>query len=143
MGPPAVSERSLIILGAVLGWSWGVLVGGPNEVCSRRPRGLRRYFWKRREERRQRKNKNNHKKKKNVLGLIVGRLGRFLKGLSEVQGGPGGRARIARGPSEKPNPGQKCHGTHRRSSFTKQNVFTTLCRLCKSCVLTPGIVHLE
>ena len=137
MGPPAVSERSLIILGAVLGWSWGVLVGGPNEVCSRRPRGLRR------EERRQRKNKKNHKKKKNVLGLIVGRLGRFLKGLSEVQGGPGGRARIARGPSEKPIPGQKSHGTHRRSSFTKRNVFTTVCRLCKSCVLTLGIVHLE
>ena len=77
MGPPAVSERSLIILGAVLGWSWGVLVEGPNEVCSHRPRGLRRYFWKRREERRQRKNKKNHKKKKNVLGMIVGRLARF------------------------------------------------------------------
>ena len=56
------------------------------EIFSRRPRGLRRYFWKRREERRQRKNKKNHKKKKNIGRLIVGRLGRFLKGLSDVQG---------------------------------------------------------
>ena len=121
----------------------GSLVRLWGEVCSRRPRGLRRYFWKRREERRQRKNNQNHKKKKNVLGLIVGLLGRFSKGLSEVQGGPGGRARIARGPSDKPIPGQKWQGTHRRSSFTKRNVFTTVCRLCKSCVLTWGIVHLE
>ena len=74
---------------------------------------------------------------------LVGRRGRFLKSLSEVQGGPGGRARIARGPSEKPIPGQKWHGTHRRSSFKKRNVFTTVCCLCKSCVLTQGIVHLE
>ena len=110
-------------------------MGGPNEVCSRRPRGLRRYFWKRGEERRQRKNKKNHKKK-NVGRLIVSRLGRFLKGLSEVQGGPGGRARIARGPSEKPIPGQKWHGTHRRNSFKKRSVFTTVYRLCKSWVLT-------
>ena len=61
----------------------------------------------------------------------------------EVPGGPRGRIQIARGPSEKPIPGQKWDGTHRRSSFTKRNIFTTIRCLCKSCVLTWGIIHLE
>ena len=57
----------------------------------------------------------------------------------EVPGGPRGRVQIARGPSEKPIPGQKWHGIHRRSSFTKRSVFTIVCLLCKSYVLTSGM----
>ncbi len=75
-------------------------------------------------------------------GRVVGCAGEVRR-WSWVLEPPGGRAQIARGSSEKPIPGQKSHGTHRRSSFKKRNIFRTVCCLCKSCVLTIGIAHLQ